>query len=67
MWDYIVLGQVPGTGFQVSFETWLTGVTGLVAVYAYVRYRKRLRRLALLTWISLSIRLRQPRIRPVSA
>jgi hypothetical protein len=30
MWDYIVLGQVPGTHFQVSFEIWLLSMTGLL-------------------------------------
>lgn len=33
MWEYIVLGQVPGTQIQVSFETWLVVTTGVFACY----------------------------------
>jgi hypothetical protein len=29
MWDYIVLGQVPGTQIQVTFESWLISTSGL--------------------------------------
>lgn len=30
MWEYIVLGQIPGTQIQVNFETWLAGMIGLL-------------------------------------
>lgn len=33
MWEYIVLGQIPGTQIQVSFETWLFGTAGVGALY----------------------------------
>lgn len=32
MWDCIVLGEIPGTNFQVSFEIWLATVTGMLAI-----------------------------------
>lgn len=67
MWEAIVLGQVPGTTLQVSFETWLAGMTVLGLIVAVFRVRRHLRRMAYLTWISLSLRLSHPRIRPVSA
>lgn len=32
MWDYIVLGQIPGTSVQVTFEMWLIIISAFVAV-----------------------------------
>ena len=48
MWEYIVLGQVPGTQIQVTFTLWLLFITGLGsclgALYAvhYLRSSKLL-------------------------
>jgi hypothetical protein len=36
MWDYIVLGQIPGTQVQVNFEVWLIGTTGLVLLCLFI-------------------------------
>lgn len=51
MWDYIVLGQVPGTQIQVSFETWLFGMAGVATLYlvsssfrVYKTHRRSLQR-----------------------
>lgn len=37
MWDFIVLGQVPGTQVQVNFEAWLAGMIGLLGSLIIVR------------------------------
>ena len=40
MWEYIVMGQIPGTRFEVNFNTWLLFVgtpLGLWALYRLSR------------------------------
>jgi hypothetical protein len=37
MWDWIVLGVIPGTNIQVSFENWLWTVATLSVAYALIR------------------------------
>jgi hypothetical protein len=49
MWDYIVLGQIPGTQIRVSFTGWLivTAILGLcVFSLASVRFVRTSRLLA---------------------
>jgi hypothetical protein len=61
MWEIIVLGQVPGTGLRVSFEFWLILIAAVAVIISYVRMRRQVRRLYLLTLLSLTLRLRTPR------
>lgn len=40
MWDIIVLGQIPGTQIQISFESWALFSIGLIAGFsAYIVLR----------------------------
>jgi hypothetical protein len=32
VWELIVMGQVPGTQFEVNFNTWLMAVVGMTAL-----------------------------------
>jgi hypothetical protein len=43
MWDFIVLGQIPGTQIQVNFETWLAAIIGLLFCMAVLRSIKAIR------------------------
>ena len=58
MWEYIVLGEVPGTSVQVSFETWLLAVACLVAVSIIIWEirRKKLRSFLLLRLTLLTLK-----------
>lgn len=39
-WEFIVYGQVPGTSIQISFESWLVTVIGIISVWALVYVRR---------------------------
>ncbi len=56
MYTFLVLGQIPGTNIQISFQVWLVILAGLVlAVMAFtlsLRVRRAFKRQAM--------RLRQP-------
>ncbi len=52
MSNFIVLGLIPGTGFQVTFNSWLI-IIGLLAAYAAA---KRLRSLVTVLHIALIMR-----------
>jgi hypothetical protein len=56
MWDCIVLGEIPGTNIQVSFEMWLMAVTALLAAVLLWRElrTKRVRSYLLISFASLT-------------
>ena len=56
MWDWIVLGFIPGTDIQVSFENWLVTVAGLTGAYILVRElrTKRIRSFVMLYYVALT-------------
>jgi len=41
MQNFIVLGYVPGTRFQITFGSWLAIVTGIVATWLIMKYGQR--------------------------
>jgi hypothetical protein len=56
MYSFIVLGIVPGTNIQISFQAWLLMLAGLVALIMVFIASHRLRRSMGLQ----GLRLRQP-------
>lgn len=47
MYDFIVLGLVPGTNIQITFEMYTTAMLSLLAAVLIVRYSKKLYNLPL--------------------
>ncbi len=49
MWDMIVLGNIPGTGIYVTFETWLYIVGFAAAIILLICLLRSIRR-AVMSW-----------------
>lgn len=60
MQNFLVLGIVPGTQYQITFTAWLALVATLLSGYLFLRMRRRTRNWLLCAYAALRIEFAEP-------